>query len=162
MLKEKVLSFFSFKIKMKQIFTINKPHIIKNLNINNIYFYCLDPSSINILVQLLVEYSNYSNKCCIQRCSTYQRGGTSQGAVLIGGPALIRVNTVYNIFKYIYIQIQIYICIEIYINRDSLHARPNSHYEVWHYKKKKHKKIKHIENLFRKNLQLKDVCQFQT
>ena len=48
--KEKVLSFFSFKIKMKQIFTINKPHIIKNLNINNIYFYCLDPSSINILV----------------------------------------------------------------------------------------------------------------
>ena len=35
MLNEKTL-IFSFKIKMKQIFTINKPHIIKNLNINNI------------------------------------------------------------------------------------------------------------------------------
>ena len=36
MLNEKTLLFFSFKIKMKQVFTINKPHIIKNLNINNI------------------------------------------------------------------------------------------------------------------------------
>ena len=27
-------------------------------------------------------------------------------------------------------------------NWDSLHARMNSHYEVWSYKEKKHKKIK--------------------
>ena len=27
-------------------------------------------------------------------------------------------------------------------NWDSLHARPNSHYEAWSYKKKKHKKIR--------------------
>ena len=41
---------------------------------------------------------------------------------------------------------------------DSLHARLNSHYQAWSYKKKKHKKIKATGNLFRKNLQLKDVC----
>ena len=34
---------------------------------------------------------------------------------------------------------------------DSLHAKLNSHYEVWSYKKKKHKKIKaYTRNLFRK------------
>ena len=37
------------------------------------YFHCLHTSSICILVYLLVEYSNYSNKCRIQRCGTYQR-----------------------------------------------------------------------------------------
>ena len=31
----------------------------------------------------------------------------------------------------------------------------NSHYKAWRYKKKKHKKT---GNLFRENLQLKDVC----
>ena len=30
----------------------------------------------------------------------------------------------------------------IFLNWDSLHARLNSHYKVWSYKKKKHKKIK--------------------
>ena len=30
------------------------------------------------------------------------------------------------------------------------------------YRKKKHKKITHTENLFRKNLQLKGVCYFET
>ena len=35
----------------------------------------------------------------------------------------------------------------------------NSHYEAWGYKKKKHKKDYSIqENLFKMNLQLKDVC----
>ena len=28
-----------------------------------------------------------------------------------------------------------------FFNQDSLHARQNSHYEAWNYKKKKHKKI---------------------
>ena len=45
-----------------------------------------------------------------------------------------------------------------FINWDSCHAKLNSHYEVWSYKKKKHKKITASGNLFRKNLQLKDVC----
>ena len=44
-------------------------------------------------------------------------------------------------------------------NWDSLHARLNSHYEAWSYKKKKaQKRLQDTENLFRKNLQLKDVC----
>ena len=29
-----------------------------------------------------------------------------------------------------------------FLNWDSLHARLNSHYEAWSYKKKKHKKIR--------------------
>ena len=38
-------------------------------------------------------------------------------------------------------------------NWNSLHARLNSHYEAWSYKKKKHKKrLQDTENLFRKNL----------
>ena len=47
-----------------------------------------------------------------------------------------------------------------FFNWDSLHARLNSHYEVWSYKKKKKKAQKRLqatENLFGKNLQLKDV-----
>ena len=31
---------------------------------------------------------------------------------------------------------------------------------TWSYKKKKHKRLQHTENLFKKNLQLKDVCFF--
>ena len=44
-------------------------------------------------------------------------------------------------------------------NWDSLHARLNSHYEAWSYKEKKkaQKRLKATGNLFRKNLQLKDV-----
>ena len=46
-----------------------------------------------------------------------------------------------------------------FFNWDSLHARLNSHYEAWSYKKKKaQKRLQATENLFRKNLQLKDVC----
>ena len=30
----------------------------------------------------------------------------------------------------------------VFFNCDSLHARLNSHYEAWSYKKKKHKKIR--------------------
>ena len=42
-----------------------------------------------------------------------------------------------------------------FFNWDSPHARLNSHYEEWSYKKKS---PLNTENLFRKNLQLKDVC----
>ena len=46
-----------------------------------------------------------------------------------------------------------------FFNWDSLHARLNSQYEAWSYKKGSTKKRLHdTENLFRKNLQLKDVC----
>ena len=48
-----------------------------------------------------------------------------------------------------------------FLGGDSLHARPNSHYEAWRYKEKKKKAQKRLqatENLFRKNLQLKDAC----
>ena len=46
-----------------------------------------------------------------------------------------------------------------FFNWDSPHARLNSHYEAWSYKKKKvQKRLQDTENLFRKNLQLKDVC----
>ena len=46
------------------------------------------------------------------------------------------------IYRYIDIYIDIYIYIHIYIfSCDSLHARLNSYYEAWSYKKKKHKKM---------------------
>ena len=44
-----------------------------------------------------------------------------------------------------------------FFNWDSLHARLNSHYEAWSYKKETQKRLQHTENQFRKNLQLKDV-----
>ena len=37
---------------------------------------------------------------------------------------------------------QLLATLNIFINWDSLHARLNSHYEVYSYKKKKHKKTK--------------------
>ena len=47
----------------------------------------------------------------------------------------------------------------VFFNWGSLHAMLNSHYEAWSYKKKKaQKRLQATENLFRKNLQLKDVC----
>ena len=45
-----------------------------------------------------------------------------------------------------------------FFNWDSPHARLNSHYEAWSYKKKSKKRPQDTENLFRKNLQLKDAC----
>ena len=45
-----------------------------------------------------------------------------------------------------------------FFNWDSLHARLNSHYDEWSYNKKKTQRLQDKENLFRKNLQLKDVC----
>ena len=46
-----------------------------------------------------------------------------------------------------------------FFNWHSLHARLNSHYEAWSYKKKKAQKgLQATENLFTENLQLKDVC----
>ena len=35
-------------------------------------------------------------------------------------------------------------------------------FQAWSYKKKKHLRLKDTRNLFRKNLELKDVFQFQT
>ena len=46
---------------------------------------------------------------------------------------------------------------EFFFNWDSLHARLNSLYEAWSYKERRTKRLKHTRNLFRKNLQLKDV-----
>ena len=43
-------------------------------------------------------------------------------------------------------------------NWDSLHARLNSQYKAWSYKKNKQKRLRHTENLFRENLQLTGVC----
>ena len=40
----------------------------------------------------------------------------------------------------------------IFFNCDSLHARLHSHYKTWR------QILQHTGNLFRKNLQLKDVC----
>ena len=47
----------------------------------------------------------------------------------------------------------------LFFNWDSLHARLNSHYEAWMklQEKKSTKRLRHTRNLFRKNLQLKDV-----
>ena len=45
----------------------------------------------------------------------------------------------------------------IFFNSDALHARLNSHYEAWSYKKRSTKRLKHTGNLIRKSLQLKDV-----
>ena len=46
-----------------------------------------------------------------------------------------------------------------FFNCDSLHARLNSHSKAWSYKKGSTKKrLQDTENLFKKNLQLKDVC----
>ena len=50
-------------------------------------------SSICILVQLLVEYGNYSNKRSIQRCGSYQRGSLIRGRRLFqcGHPKVRRL-----------------------------------------------------------------------
>ena len=45
-----------------------------------------------------------------------------------------------------------------FFNWDSFHARLNSHYEAW--RKISTKRLKHTAILFRKNLQLRGVCQF--
>ena len=47
-----------------------------------------------------------------------------------------------------------------FFNWDSPDARLNSHYEAWSYNKKKkaQKILQDTENMFTKNLQLKDVC----
>ena len=42
-----------------------------------------------------------------------------------------------------------------FLKLDSLHARINSHYRAWSYKKKKYKKIKAYRKSFRKNLKIK-------
>ena len=48
--------------------------------------------------------------------------------------------------------------LHFFLNWDSLHAKLNSHYEAWSYKKKRStKRLKHTGNQFRKNLQLKDI-----
>ena len=49
-----------------------------------------------------------------------------------------------------------------FFNWDSLHARLNYQYEAWSYKRRSTKRLQDPENLFRKNLQLKDVTFKQT
>ena len=39
------------------------------------------------------------------------------------------------------------LCAVFFFNWDSLHARLNSHYEAWGYKKKKHKQVKIIQEI---------------
>ena len=46
----------------------------------------------------------------------------------------------------------------LFFNWDSLHARQNSHYEEWTYNQRSTKRLQDTENIFRKNLQLKDAC----
>ena len=47
---------------------------------------------------------------------------------------------------------------DFFFNCDSLHATLNSHTRHGVTRKKSTKRLQLIENLFRKNLQLKDVC----
>ena len=42
-----------------------------------------------------------------------------------------------------------------FFNWDSLHAKVNTHYEAWNYKKKKHKKIKAYMKSLEKELKVK-------
>ena len=64
-----------------------------------------------------------------------------------------------DVYKDIIKDIEITYDTFIFFNRDSLHARLNSHYKAWSYKKKKKRKkrrstkrLRHIGNLFRKIL----------
>ena len=50
------------------------------------------------------------------------------------------------------------ICSLLFLNRDLLHARLNSHYEAESYKKKKHKKIKAYGKYVKKEPAVKSVC----
>ena len=45
-----------------------------------------------------------------------------------------------------------------FFNWDSLHAKLKSRYGMELQEKKSTKRLKHTGNMFRKNLQLKDVC----
>ena len=59
-------------------------------------------------------------------------------------------------FSHLTCQLEVFL---FFFNCDSPYARLNSHYEAWSYKKKKtQKRLQDTENLFTKNLQLKDVC----
>ena len=52
---------------------------------------------------------------------------------------------------------QIIYAVHIFFNWNSFHARLNSHYKAWSYKKKISKILKYTGNLFRKNIQLKGI-----
>ena len=91
---------------------------MKKIQISKIFslFCYLRTSSISTLVQLLVEYGNYSKKRHIQRCGAYQRGGAyfnentqrccaCQRTALISDPVLVIVNTVYTLFPPMKLQI---------------------------------------------------------
>ena len=60
--------------------------------------------------------------------------------------------------KLLFVTLTYLTVIFFFSNWDSLHARLNSHYKAWSYKKRRKKRLQDTENLFRKNLQLKDVC----
>ena len=63
---------------MKHKFSLSKNQIYLKKSKLFSLFCCLHSSSICILVQLLVEYSNSFNKRCIQRCSAQQSGSAYQ------------------------------------------------------------------------------------
>ena len=72
---------FYFQNRIKHNFSL----LINQMLISTIFsqLYCLHTNCICILIQLLVEQSNYSNKRYIQRCGGYQRGGAYQREALI-------------------------------------------------------------------------------
>ena len=57
--------------------------------------------------------------------------------------------------KWTQAHIPLMVCLFVFCNWDSLHARLNSHYKAWSYKKKKHKKIK----AYRKSVQKKPTVK---
>ena len=71
----KLCHFFFQNKNEYQIYTINKTNIMKKTKYQQYFHccYCLHTTSICILVQLLVEYGNYSNKSRIWWPGTYQR-----------------------------------------------------------------------------------------
>ena len=50
-----------------------------------------------------------------------------------------KIGALIHSMKFLSLEVVLYLFLK---NWDSLHARPNSHYKAWKYKKKKHKKIK--------------------
>ena len=75
------LAIFSFKIRMKQIFTINEPHIIMKKSKYQQYFHCF-------IVCILVLYAFWFS--FQQSIVTILISAVLRGATLVRGKALIR------------------------------------------------------------------------
>ena len=77
------------------------------------------------------------------------------GITILGFFLVIKRENIFNLKPLNFILFTFF----FFFNWDSRHARLNSHYEAWSYNKKKaQKRLPDTENLFAKNLQLKDVC----